>query len=498
VCAEPADENRFPSPLEQSPVNALRRLAALVAGLLARLGVIEESRLRETTDLAWPRVLTGFAIMSKRTVDLAVVGLAIGPTAVAGLTVANAYWTVGKFAFIGLAGGTIALVSQNYGGGDSPRAARAVEASLLVAGGAALPLVALFAAGARPLVELLGNDARTLSYGATYLAIVAPGLLFEALNLVASRTYAGVGDTLTPMALRATGAVLNIVLSAGLVLGLGYGVAGAAVGTTLSTVFVAAAFAWGMTGRAYWSRGDSGGASPVPVRFDALPDRDLLGQLVTISTPLVARRIAQAAVVFPLLAIAAAFGPLVVAALGVARQVRALLDSFGWGFSIAASTLVGQSLGRGEETTAVAYGWEITKLSALVYVSVALVVLVFAEPIARVFVDSEGLVTTTRFVRVAAVSVVALGVDGSVTGTLRGAGDTRVPFVATLAGLYLVALPLAWAGTVTVWGVFGLMAALVAETLVPMAVNYGRFRAGTWKAVSRGYRPDRGESVSQD
>jgi Na+-driven multidrug efflux pump len=107
-------------------------------------------------------------------------------------------------------------------------------------------------------------------------------------------------------------------------------------------------------------------------------------------------------------------------------------------------------------------------------------------------------VTTTRFVRVAAVSVVALGVDGSVTGTLRGAGDTRVPFVATLAGLYLVALPLAWAGTVTVWGVFGLMAALVAETLVPMAVNYGRFRAGTWKAVSRGYRPDRGESVSQD
>ena len=479
-------------------MSALHRLATLVAGVLARLGVIEESRLRETTDLAWPRILTGFAIMSKRTVDLAVVGLALGPTAVAGLTVANAYWTAGKFAFIGLAGGTIALVSQNYGGGDSPRAARAVEASLLVAGTASVPLVALYVFGARPLVELLGTDARTLTYGATYLAIIAPGLLFEAVNLVASRTYAGVGDTLTPMVLRATGAVLNIVLSAGLVLGLGYGVAGAAVGTTLSTVFVAVAFSWGMTGRTYWRRGESGGASPIPVRFDALPNRDLFRQLVSISTPLVARRIAQAAVVFPLLAIAAAFGPLVVAAIGVARQVRALLDSFGWGFSIASSTLVGQSLGRGDETAAAAYGWEITKLSALVYVSVALLVLAFAEPIARVFVDGEGLATTTRFVRVAAVSVVALGIDGSVTGTLRGAGDTRVPFVATLGGLYLVALPLAWLGTVTAWGVVGLMAALVAETLVPMVVNYGRFHAGTWKAVSREYRPDRNESIGQD
>ncbi|WP_142859358.1 MATE family efflux transporter [Salinigranum halophilum] len=479
-------------------MSALHRLLTVLAGLLARAGVIEETRLRETTDLAWPRILTGFAIMSKRTVDLAVVGLAIGPTAVAGLTVANAYWTVGKFAFIGLSGGTIALVSQNYGGGDSTRAARAVEASLIVATVASLPLVVLFVFGARPLVELLGNDARTLTYGATYLAVVAPGLVFEALNLVASRTYAGVGDTLTPMALRATGAVLNIVLSAGLVLGLGYGVAGAAIGTTLSTVFVAVAFAWGMSGRAYLPRQGVSGASPIPVRFDARPDRDLFRQLLSIATPLVARRIAQAAVVFPLLALAAVFGPLVVAAIGVARQVRALLDSFGWGFSIATSTLVGQSLGRGDEATAAAYGWEITKLSCLVYVSVAVLVLGFAEPIARVFVDGEGVATTTRFVRVAAVSVVALGIDGSVTGTLRGAGDTRVPFLATLGGLYLVALPLAWLGTVTAWGVLGLMAALVAETFVPMVVNYARFRAGTWKAVSRGYRPDQGERVGQD
>jgi Na+-driven multidrug efflux pump len=229
------------------------------------------------------------------------------------------------------------------------------------------------------------------------------------------------------------------------------------------------------------------------VRFARLPDRDLVRQLLRVSTPLVARRVAQGAVVFPLLAIAATFGPLVVAAVGVGRQVRALLDSFGWGFSIAASTLVGQSLGRGDEATAAAYGREITKLSVVVYVAAAAVVVLFARPIASVFVGDSGLAVATAFVGVAAVSVIPLGIDGSVTGTLRGAGDTRVPFVATIVGLYLVALPVAWLGTVTALGVTGLLVALVAETLVPMVVNVVRFRAGTWKAVSRTYRPERAD-----
>jgi Na+-driven multidrug efflux pump len=97
---------------------------------------------------------------------------------------------------------------------------------------------------------------------------------------------------------------------------------------------------------------------------------------------------------------------------------------------------------------------------------------------------------SAQFVRVAAVSVVALGVDGSITGALRGAGDTRIPFVAALAGLYLVALPLAWLGTVVpTLGIGGLLLALLAETAVPMVVNLRRFRSNRWKVVSRDYRP---------
>ena len=458
-----------------------RRLAAPLAGL----HVIEESRLRETVDLSWPRIVTGFAIMSKRTVDLAIVGIAVGAEAVAGLTVANAFWTVGKLAFIGLAGGTLTLVSQNYGGGENDRARAVVVASLALATVLSVPVALLFGLGAGPLVALAGGSAAATGFGTTYLALVAPGIVFEALNLVASRSYAGVGDTRTPMAVRAAGAALNIVLSATFVFGFWMGVAGAAIGTTLATGLVAAIFAWGMTGRSYAGRG----AIPIPVAAGIRPDADLLGKLGRVSTPLVARRVAQGVAVFPLLAIAATFGSVVLAAVGVARQVRQLLGSFTWGFSIASSTLVGQALGDDDEPLALAYGREITKLSLVVYALAATAVVVLADPIAAVFVDADAVAIAAPFVAVAALASIPLGVDGSVTGALRGAGDTRIPFLATLAGLYLVTLPVAYLGTVSALGATALLVALIAETGVPVLVNVVRFRSGAWLTVSRSYRP---------
>ncbi len=466
---------------------AFARVGSALADALDRTGVIGRSRLRETLDLAWPRVVTGFAIMSKNTADLAIIGFVLGAPAVAGLAFAFAYWQLAKFLSIGLAGGTVALVSQNYGGDEVARAGRVVKASLLVAAAIAVPVVAVLVGFAEPLVGLVGGEGDALRFGTIYLVVTAPALLFEFFNMIASRTYAGVGDTFTPMVIRAGGAVLNVALTAGFVLGAGLGVFGAALGTTLSIAAVAVALSWGMSGRTYLGRG----ASPVPVTL-AGPwiDRELIGQLLRVSAPLMARRLAEGALVFPLLWIASTFGSTTVAALEVGRRVRALINSFSWGFSIAASTLVGQRLGAGEESLAATYGREVINLSVVVYLLAAAAVVLAAEPIATVFVDEPAAVAATAtFVVVAALSAVPLGIDGSATGSLRGAGDTRYPFLATLVGLYLCALPAAALGLVTPLGVAALYVALVVETLVPAGLNLHRFRSNRWQVVSRRYRP---------
>jgi putative MATE family efflux protein len=460
--------------MESRPLSA-------VAGLLDRAGVIDRRRFHATFDLAWPRVVTGVAIMSKSTVDLAMVGWAVGTTAVAGLAFANAYWQVGKFLGIGLAGGTVALVSQAYGGEDRERASAVVAVSLAVALAIALPLAAAYGLLAPALVAVLGSDPATLGHAATYLALVAPALVFEYVNLIASRTYAGVGDTVTPMVVRACGALLNIALSATLIFGAGMGVAGAALGTAVATGTVTCVFAWGLAGRSYAGRG----ACPVPVTDAAGADLGLARELLRVAAPLMARRTAEMLVAFPLVAIAARFGPAVVAAYEVARRVRVFMDSFSWGFSIAASTLVGQRLGAGDAADAETYARGIIRLSATVYVVCASILLAGSGRVAGLFVADPAVVrTATPFVAAAAVSVVFLGIDGSATGTLRGAGDTRYPFVASMLGRYGCALPLAVAGLATPLGASALLGAMVVETLVPAALNVARVRSNRWKTAT--------------
>lgn len=462
---------------------------SLVGKMLERVGIITAGRFRQTVSLAWPRIVTGFAIMSKQTADLAMVGIAIGTAGTAGLAFALGYWSLVAMLGLGLASGTISLVSQSYGADDLQRAALVVKQSVLVTVALAIPIAAVFVAFSEPLIGLLGADAASIRHGSVYLLFVAPAVLFEMLNLIASRTYTGIGDTFTEMVIRATGAVLNIVLSAALIFGFGMGVAGAAIGTTVSTGVVTIALGWGMTGRSY------GGIlrmepSPVPITV-AGPwlDVSLARQLLEISIPEIGRRLAQGFIVFPLLWIAASFGPVVVTAFEVARRVRSLINSFNWGLSLASSSLVGQQLGAGDEREAGAYGASIIRLAIVIYLFLAAAVVVFAEPIATIFVsDPEAIAQTTTFVIVCAVSSIGQGVDGSATGALIGAGDTRLPFVASLFGRYVFALPAAMLGLLTPLGVVGLYLAFILEMHVPGWINYGLFRTGRWKAVSRRYR----------
>jgi putative MATE family efflux protein len=456
---------------------------------LDRFGVIDAERLRPTLELAWPRVVTGFAIMSKQTADLAMVGIAVGTAGTAGLAFALGYWSIVVLLGLGLAGGTVSLVSQNYGGDRPDRASVVVTQSALVAALFATPIMLAFALFAPALVGVLGAEGASLEHGTVYLLFVTPAVLFELLNLIASRTYTGVGDTYTEMVARAGGAALNVLLSGLFIFGLGMGVAGAALGTTLSTGAVTVTLGWGMFGRSYGSVGME--PSPVPIaRTDPLVDLAVVRQLLEVSAPEIGRRLAQGLVVFPLLWIAATFGPVVVTALEVARRVRATVNSINWGMSLASSSLVGQHLGADEASEADAYGAGIIRLAMVVYLLAAAAVVGLASQVAGLFVATpRAVAVTTPFVAVAAISAVGLGLDGTASGALVGAGDTRWPFVASLVGRYAFALPAALVGLVTPLGVGGLYLALVLESFVPGALNYGLFRSGRWKAVSRRYRP---------
>ena len=469
------------------------RLAVLAVGLaLARAGLLTEARARRTTELAWPRIVTGLARMSKNAVDVAMVGVAVGSAAIAGVGIAGPFWGLAFSVGGGVAGGTIALVSQRFGADARDELGLAVRSSVLLVVAATLPVVALFWTFSAELIGLLSSDAETVRLGGKYLRIVALGIPFAGLNLVGSRTLVGADDSYTAMVLRASGAVANVGINAVLIFGLGMGVEGAAIGTVVSNVVVVAAFATGLV------VGRFPGAGEFPVTVDPRgrwADPGTISDLVSIGLPVMGRNLVWTVAEFPMFAILDVFGRDVVSAFVIARRVLGLMNTPGWGFSLASSSLVGQELGTDDEDLADAYGREIVRFAVAVYAAVAAVVFLLAEQVVVLFVGTptaQEVPIAVPLVRVACVAVVFQGVSGAASGPLNAAGDTRWPFLAQALGMFGVSIPLVYLGTVTPLGIYGLYLAFLAETTVPAAMNYYRFRKGVWKRVSREYRPDAG------
>ncbi|MFW5918122.1 MAG: MATE family efflux transporter, partial [Haloferacaceae archaeon] len=295
-------------------LNPVRFVYETVAARLASAGLIDRGRGERVAGLAWPRFLTMFARDLYRVADIAMVGLAIGPAAIAGLAYASIYWGLANAFSLGLAGGTISQVSQRFGAGTPRELDLAVKQSVWIGLLITVPFVLVYWTFAEPLVGLVGDDPTTVALGAAYLQLLSLALFFNVLNQAASRTLAGADDTWIAMSLRATGALLNIVLNAIFIFGLGMGVQGAALGTVLAEGTITLCLAWGFVGGHLPLVGDF----PVTLSIQRpYLDVELSKQLLRISPPLIAEQLARSFARFPLFAILALFGPTIVASFEV-------------------------------------------------------------------------------------------------------------------------------------------------------------------------------------
>jgi Na+-driven multidrug efflux pump len=170
-----------------------------------------------------------------------------------------------------------------------------------------------------------------------------------------------------------------------------------------------------------------------------------------------------------------------------------------WGYATAASTLVGQSLGAGDEESATDYGWQTLRISLVTQLILATGIVLAARPIALAF-GTEHIDLTVGFIRLFGLATAGFSVSRTMRGSLRGAGDTRWPLYGTFLGSYLIRLPIALVAlpatyTVTLGGfsvapglglgVPAIFLAIAADFYAKAAVNTGRFWSGRWKEVAR-------------
>lgn len=464
-------------------VNVVRYLFQYIALVLAKLDLIDRSRGRRIADLTWPRFLTMFARDFYRLTDIAMVGLAVGPVAIAGLAFASIYWGLANAFSLGISGGTISQVAQRFGAAEPDQIDLIVKQNLCIGVVVTVPFILAYWFYPLALIGLIGAESETIRLGALYLQIISVGLLFNLCNQIVSRTLAGADDTKIAMTLRASGAFLNVVLNVVLIFGFGLGVVGAALGTVLAEAVITVCFALGLLQ----------GRLPIighfPVKTSLTRpyfNRSHASRLLAISPPLIAKHLLRSLVRFPLFAVMALLGPTVVAAFEVARRIRKMMGATGQGFSMAASGMVGQELGKYDEANALQHARDVIRFSAVVYFVCVVLVFVFARPLAYLFANDPKIIdTTVPFIKAGALSFFAMGMSETVEGILKAAGDNRWIFYSQLISQYGFLIPITALGVVTPLGISAIFLAMVLETAARMGIIGYRYRTGQWHVVTR-------------
>ena len=158
----------------------------------------------------------------------------------------------------------------------------------------------------------------------------------------------------------------------------------------------------------------------------------------------------------------------------------------GIGFGLAAATLVGQALGRGNVADARQWGWDVTKVGIITLGTLGIPMWLTPDLILGIFLHDPSTIELARIpMRLVGLLMALEAVSLILMHGLLGAGDSRRVMVVSVSAQWLVFLPLAYlAGPVLGLGLVGIWVLQGVYRSVQAMVFLGFWRGGRWANIS--------------
>jgi multidrug resistance protein, MATE family len=423
--------------------------------------------------LAWPITVSMVSFSTMTLASTAFVAQ-IGADELAGVGLAGVVGFALVCFGIGLLRGAKTLVSQALGAGRQDRIPELVGAAVLIA--LALGLVATMAGQLlAPLLERLTASARAGQFAAEYLSIRSLGAPLVLVYAALREARYGVGDSRAPMRAALAGNAVNIALDAVLILGLDWGVRGAAYATIAGNATELLVLALPMSAQLRKLRASRAAAREVWAQGvpNGLQFIMEVGSFL-ILTVLVAR----------MSAVDAAAHQLVLHLVNVSfLPAHALAE--------AAAVLVGQAVGAGQDGLVPRVARRALAIGAA-YSSLCLVVFaILGGSIATAMAAGDPALAerATLLVYVSLAFLVADAANVIARGVLRGASDVRYAAIVGIATSWLTTPPLAWLlGMELGLGAVGGWIGLAFEIVVGAALFWLRVWRGGWRPAAAAAR----------
>ncbi len=383
-----------------------------------------------------PMLLGNIAQQLYNTVDSIVVGKYVGDNALAAVGSAGPIMNLLLVLFMGISMGASILVAQYFGARQREELSYTIGNCISLTAIAVAIIMVVSVIVVRPLLVLLDTPASILDWCTSYLLIMFLGSVGSAYYNILSGVLRGLGDAFSALVYLLVATVLNIVLDIYFVAYLNMGVSGVALATVIAQA-VSAILCFVRLAK-------------MTDLFDLKPKYLKLigrysGNMIKLGLPSGLTQAIFSTAMIIVQSLTNSFGEAFIAANVIIMRVDgfAMLPNFSFGTAM--TTYAGQNVGARKLDRVTKGAKQGTLLAVLTSTTLTALILIFGRQLMGIFTETAELVDLSRsMMSIIAVGYIAMAVTQSLSGVMRGAGDTMTPMWISLCTTVLVRVPIAY------------------------------------------------------
>ena len=383
-----------------------------------------------------PMLIGNIAQQLYSTVDSIVVGKYIGDNALAAVGSSLPILNMLLVLFMGISAGAGIMVSQYFGAKNREALSVTIGNCITLTLISCLFLIALATPFIKPILIVLNTPEAILNDCANYLTISLVGIFGMAFYNILSGIIRGLGDSFSVLIYLLVATVINIVLDIYFVAGLNMGVGGVALATVIAQ-FISSILCLIKLSK----MSDCFDFSLKFLKLKGL----FVKTIVRLGLPSGLTQAIMSSAMIVVQSLTNQFGEQFIAANVIIMRVDGFAMMPNFSFGMALTTYAGQNVGAGLYDRVTKGAKQGTLLAVITSTFITLVILLFGKNLMGIFTETASLVDMSYYLMcILAVGYIAMAVTQSLSGIMRGAGDTVTPMWVSIITTVLLRVPLAY------------------------------------------------------
>ncbi len=383
-----------------------------------------------------PMLIGNIAQQLYNTVDSIVIGRYVGDNALAAVGSASPILNLLLVLFVGISVGAGVMVSQYFGAKQREELSMTIGNCVTLTTISAIIIMILGAVLSRPLLEMLKTPDSIIDWCTSYLVILMVGCAGSAYYNILCGILRGLGDSISALIYLLVATVINIVLDIVFVSQFHMGVAGVAYATVIAQAISAILCMWRLMRM----------TEIFDFKFKYLKMKKQYSmEIIRLGLPSgVTQAIFSMAMVI-VQSLTNSFGEMVIAANVIIMRVDGFAMMPNFSFGTAMTTYAGQNVGARRMDRVEQGAKQGTLIAVGTSIVITLLIVIFGRNLMAIFTSTSELVTLSAdMMKILAVGYIAMAVTQSLSGVMRGAGDTMTPMWISMVVTVVIRVPLAY------------------------------------------------------